>query len=266
MFRKNKASPSDPPYLSDYDTDTNYLDEDIEILGTVDDSFYGDNDYIDSLESQGRKPEDEEHRPNKKSNIMMLLVAAVLFVGLITIMLYTGNTSVDNAPGEQDVSQSEQEQQPNFDGIVVREENGVTYSGNVDGSPVNGTGAILSFDYSYYTGRDGSKVVEDLSPTVGTDTRATGESLSEDEKKRYGDFYQSHIDKVPEGTTYTLDITPVRIGEEYQVVLHLDIPQSKPVSYVQDFKTVKIGDRYYVQNFTSQKLNGSTTSMSRSSS
>lgn len=262
MFgRKNKQKST--PQVSDYSTDSDYINDDIEILGTIDSSFYGDNDYIDDLESRNtsssqKEKEEKEKADKRKANIILSLVAAILVTGMGIFIVSMGSQQPDPEQNNQTVQQDSQNEE-RFDGIVAREQNGVTYSGNVDGSPINGTGAILSFDYSYYTERDGSKVVEDLSPTVGKQVNSGAQPLDDNTKKKYGDFYQTQIDKVPEGTTYTLDITPKRLGEEYEVVLHLDIPNSRKMTYLQKFTTVKIGDRYYVQNFTSQKLKDSST-------
>ena len=125
----------------------------------------------------------------------------------------------------------------NLNGIVVNEEVGKSYTGSELGNPQNGTGAIMSFDYYYYVERDGDKAMQFFNPNV---------------KGYNGPFVQTNINKVPQGTKYKLEITPVNIGKEYDVILTLSIPGRNQVSYRQSFETMNIDGRYYVKNFTTK--------------
>lgn len=236
--------------------------EKIEVFGTYDDLNLDDLDdnYLDD-----ENPSSEDNNDsvfNKKKIIQIGLAFVALLVVLIAMLNIgekdtgdgnsteetTSSQAEDNNSGENDSSSTQNTEKPVYDGIVVREESGMTYSGNEKGSPTNGTGSILLFDYNYYIEKDAQKVLDNYNP---------------DMKDQFSkEFIQSKIDEPPEGTRYSLDITPITTGDEYDVKLHLDIPGAESVSYKQKIKTVKKGDRYYVANISSEEL----TSSSRASS
>ena len=239
--------------------------ENIEVFGTYDDLNLDDLDenYLDD-ENPSSNDKNNDGIFNKKKIIQIGLAFVALLVVLIA-MLNIGDNDTGNGDSTTETTSSQTEdnngnetsasqntEKPVYDGIVVREESGMTYSGNEKGSPTNGTGAILLFDYSYYIEKDAQKVLDNYNP---------------DMKDQFSkEFIQSKIDEPPEGTQYSLDITPITTGDEYVVTLYLDIPGAESVSYKQKIKTVKKGDRYYVANISSEEITGSSRVSSTSSS
>lgn len=226
-------------------------EEDFEVMGTYDNMGLDDDE--DQIEGDG---EDAQGFNISKENLIKILGVGILFlIGILFFVLSGGDdTSTDsqqNGETEQvqqegestndsenasDGNQYDEQVENQFEGVVVREQNGETYIGNENGSPINGTGAILAFDYAYYIDRDAEKVLENFGQEVNSryDTR----------------YVQTRIDQVAEGTDYILAITPEKVGELYDVVLTLDIPNAEQMVYNQKFQVEKVGDRFYVKTFT----------------
>lgn len=162
-------------------------------------------------------------------------VAAV--IGAIVVVLIVAGMVTGG--DKKDDEKQQTTTQGSFDGINVNEQVGVAYIGNDDGAPVNGTGAILAFDYQYYQKRSGEGVIKNFNPN-NTDYSA--------------DFVQNYIDQVPAGTQYQLSITPISLGDKYNVILTVVLPGAEPVKYNQQFTVMKRGDRYYVKEFSSREI------------
>lgn len=190
-------------------------------------------DDILGLNSMDEEPRPSK-KPKKKNPIMFLAIGAIVVIGGGFLVFSTLNSSQESQePAVDDEVNSRVE--GSSEGIVVNEELGVTYEGNDNGAPVNGTGAILAFDHAYYVDRDGEKVLEHFNPDV----------------RSYDDaFVQSHINKVPVGTTYSLQVTPLQVGVSYDVTLTLTIPGEEPVSYLKNVETMEKDGEYFVKTFT----------------
>ena len=158
----------------------------------------------------------------------MIIAGTVLALGIIGAIYFTGDTGSDTEASEQQEEQQEpatDATQPQGDsdssevqlkkkdsGVVATEQIGQEYTTSDDGNPINGTGAIMAFDHAYYSKRDGQAARDMFNPKADAYS---------------ADYIQRAIDKVPQGTTYSLAITPVRIGEEYKVELSLNLPGSE---------------------------------------
>ena len=207
--------------------------------GDMDNLGLGGADQIsDEAVRKANSDEKEEEGVNFTKVIIFITVFVLLGIGAYSLV------SNDNS-GEPPAQEQQSSEQAGGDaadngkktGLVVTEQVGKEFVSNEDGNPVNGTGVILAFDYAYYTKRDGKAARELFNP----------------EAKSYNASYiQREIDKVPQGTTYELSITPQRIGESYVVKLKLNIPGSEPVVYNQKFTTAQRGDgTFYIKQFTS---------------
>lgn len=185
--------------------------------------------------------EDDSDKKGDSSKVVLVIAIAVVVVflaifGFLTLRggnVFESGSSTDSS----DTEITHAEDAPSMDrsnGINVTESLGETYSGNQDGNPSTGTGAILSFDYQYYTERDASGVLANFNPS---------NNLYE------ASFIQGEIDKVPEGTEYSLDITPTQIGRTYDVTLTLSLPGKDSVSYEQEFFVTEIDGNFYVESF-----------------
>lgn len=189
----------------------------------------------------------------------MFIGGTAVILVFIAALYFTGG---DDSSNGDDRSSEQQQEQPREDvnkssddsssndpdgkntvkkkdsGVVATEQIGQEYETDDDGNPINGTGAIMAFDHAYYTKRDGQAAREMFNP----------------EADAYNaEYIQRAIDKVPQGTTYSLSITPVRIGEEYKVDLTLNLPGAEsPSVYNQKFYTKEKNGQYYVESFTSQ--------------
>lgn len=149
-----------------------------------------------------------------------------------------GEGSGSSSDGEGSSGGNEGSGDTKNSGIVVTEQVGQEFSTSDDGNPINGTGAIMAFDYAYYTKRDGEAARKMFNP---------------DADAYNADYIQRAIDKVPQGTTYSLGITPTRIGEEYKVKLTLNLPGAEsPTVYNQVFLTEERNGQFFVKSFTSQ--------------
>lgn len=185
---------------------------------------------IDGMDEEPRPSQ----KPKKKNPIMFLAIGAIVVIGG-GLLVFSAMNSPQESQGPAVDDEVNSRVEGSSEGIVVNEELGVTYEGNENGAPVNGTGAILAFDHAYYVDRDGEKVLEHFNPDV----------------RSYDDaFVQSHIDKVPVGTTYSLQITPRQVGVSYDVTLTLTLPGEDPVSYLKNVETMQKDGEYFVKTFT----------------
>lgn len=211
-------------------------------------------------------PDDEEESKNKEKDSdsgsrfrRMFIAGTILALIIIAAVYFTqGDDSDSSSQGEdQNVSQqddnngdngdngenkedSNEENNPNIkdSGVVATEQVGQEYSTSDDGNPINGTGAIMAFDYAYYVKRDGEAARKIFNP---------------DADAYNAKYIQRAIDKVPQGTKHSLVITPVRIGEEYNVELTLNLPGAEePTIYNQVFTTEEKDGQFYVKSFVSK--------------
>lgn len=205
-------------------------------------------------------PDDEEESKNKGKDSdsgsrfrRMLIAGTILALIIIAAVYFTqGDDSNSSQQGEdqnisqQDDNDGENEENSNEEdssnikdsGVVATEQVGQEYSTSDDGNPINGTGAIMAFDYAYYVKRDGEAARKIFNP---------------DADAYSAKYIQRAIDKVPQGTTHSLVVTPVRIGEEYNVELTLNIPgNEEPTIYNQVFNTEEKDGQFYVESFVSK--------------
>lgn len=211
--------------------------DDIHDVGGFSDDPFGlglpsENDHKEDLEAKNEAY-------NRKMRKVLIILIPVMFIVVLGIAVATmkgggGITTGGGDGGDPGSSRIE----GGGEGVNVNEAVGVTHTGTENGNPANGTGAILAFDHQYYTERSGEGARSHFNP----------EATSYDAA-----FIQAAIDRVPGGTTYSLDITPMTIGQRYDVVLTLTIPGMDPVSYNQDFEVMEADGRYYVKTFTSQR-------------
>lgn len=199
------------------------------------DGQFDEKDYLGiSDNEEGNKQEESSRSPFR----MIVMGATVLIVALIAwSLLGKSDDAGTQQNNDQNQSQTNSRIEGDNEGSVINEELGRAYQGNDNGNPINGTGAILAFDYAYYTDRDGEKARSMFNP----DTDAYS-----------GSYIQQEINKVPQGTTYDLTIQPERIGEVYDVELSLSIPGLEPTKYNQKFYTMEKDGKFYVEKFTSQ--------------
>lgn len=204
----------------------------------VDDDQFDEQNYVDVFDDLD---DDEEPKEEGKSAFatpfrMAAIIITLVIVGAIAFALLSG-TGEDVQQGAQQNNSNDSRIEGGEEGSVVNEQLGNTYQGNDNGNPINGTGAILAFDYAYYKDRDGEKARSLFNP----DTDAYS-----------GSYLQQEINKVPQGTEYDLSIKPQRIGELYDVDLTLTIPGLDPVKYKQVFHTMEKDGKFYIEKFTSQ--------------
>lgn len=184
----------------------------------------------------------------------MIIAGTVVALAIILAVYFTGGNNSDGGnqeatqqstsqenTGEQDGQNSDSQDGDSVNtknsGVVAPEQVGKEYVSSDDGNPSNGTGAIMAFDYAYYVTRDGQAARDVFNP---------------DADAYSANYIQREIDKVPQGTTHSLSITPQRIGEQYNVVLTLNIPGAEPVEYKQVFYTEERDGQFYITRFTSQ--------------
>jgi len=243
--KKNKSTKSSSGDNFDYD-DIDYLSSDEENFSASEyplDSYedVGDDVVLDDdilgLENNDDldKQSSSDNEKTNKSNMMLFIILGVVGVIVVALFSFGGESDTDN--NSQDNGDSgDSKIERNVDGIVVNEKENEEYTGNGDGAPVNGSGAILAYDYDYYTNRDGSEARKHFNPDIDNYD---------------GDYLQNHIDKVPSGTEYDLKITPKRIGEEYDVILSLNIPDEETQSWKQKITTMKKDDTFYIKKIDS---------------
>lgn len=193
------------------------------------------------LDDRGDRPAKAETK--KKSSLgigqKIGIGLTIAIAGLIGIGYVAGNQGEQQQQQQQQQQHSESDSSSNTGGVVVQEQVGKTYTGNDNGNQVNGTGAILAYDYAYYTERDAEKARAVFNPEI-SDYPAS--------------YIAPEIDKMLQGTTYTVSVTPREIGKLYDVVLLLEVPGFDPVQSKQTFETMKVGDKFYVKKFVSGPL------------
>lgn len=230
-------------------------DDDIKVYDITDEDYLNiglDDDVPGSIGVPSTSGNKKNTRSPKDFIVFGVIIVVFLGYAMYSMMSGGDDTTGSGDSSEQTTAQSvaPSSESSVSNGIVVREENGMTYSGHDNGSQINGTGAILAFDYAYYTLRDGTEVIKNFNPK----DNEKNSSNNQTEYVYSPQYVQSHIDKVPEDTTYDLDITPIETGSVYDVILTLHIPGSEDVQYSQRFSTMKVGDRYYVKEFDSQEI------------
>lgn len=262
MARKKKDN--DLPSYEEND-DFSYLDNlDDDLLSTGNDSPLSyedddvdiDEDYIGvnkSSKNSTSKNKNKKEGEKGKWIIIGVIVAALLGTGVAVqngafdefLESDTGQSSSDqssdgnNKQSDGNGKNQEGSQSTDFedDGVVINEKVNETYSGSDNASAQNGTGAILSFAYQMYTERNGEKARQYYNPD------AHGYS---------GEMIQKEIDTtIPEGTQYTMDITPLQLGSQYEAILTLTVPNfSQAVSYKLNIETMERDGRYFIKTFT----------------
>lgn len=109
---------------------------------------------------------------------------------------------------------------------------GKVTSGNGSGDNLTGAGAILGFNYAYYTARDGARARTFVAP---------------DANVQPAEDLQRTIDQnILPGTTYCLRITELA-PDRFNVVADIKRPNSAPSTYVQVITTVNLDGRRFVQ-------------------
>ena len=231
-------------------------DEDENITGSYsgyddeDDFDYGDDDDdLDNLTLTDDYDDEEDVDDGKRSlaaPIAVMVFVALAAAGGIWYAFFRGDNNNQNTTAEQPTTSENfdyggnNNQDPDTDGVTVAESVGVKHSGSQKGNRDNGTSVILGFNYAYYVERSGEKAIKYYNPN----------NLEYDK-----DYIQKHIDEVPEGTRYNLEITPVVIGKDYEVRLYLQLPGTSPVVYDQRYTIAKGQDgKYYFEQFTSEQV------------
>lgn len=247
--RKKKSAPSHDGLFDELDplldSDEDFSPEstphssydDIHDVGGFSDDPFGLGIPDDSVGVDDLKSKEEAY--NRKVRKFLFIVIPLMFIVVLGIAMFvmsggSGVTTGGDNTGDEGMSRIE----GGGDGVNINESVGVTHTGSENGNPSNGTGAILAFDYQYYTERSGEGARANFNPDATSYDAA---------------FIQAAIDRVPGGTEYSLDITPMTIGQRYEVVLTLSIPGMDEVKYNQDFEVMESGGRYYVKTFTSQR-------------
>lgn len=232
-------------------SDDNFDYDDIDYLASDEENFSASEYPIDSYEDIGddvvleddilgiddeKSAKSSSNNSTNKSNIILFIVLGI--IGAIVIGYFTvGGSSSDNADNSnQQEDKVDSKIDRNVDGIVVNEKENEEYVGNEDGAPVNGSGAILAYDYDYYHNRNGNEARKHFNPDISNYD---------------GEYLQNHIDKVPSGTEYELKITPKRIGEEYDVILSLSIPGEETQSWQQKVTVMEKDGTFYVKRLDS---------------
>lgn len=218
---------------------------------------YGDDIDLDDDDSSHSTDAAAEEK-FKKQKIVVIVIAVVIAAYMAFSTFAggddesknegkTGDSGTSQADGEKakntnphergDIAEGDDKSkiEGNTDGVNVTEEVGKTHSGTEDGNTSNGTGAILAFNYDYYVNRSGEEARKHFNPNTPYD----------------GVFIQNEIDNVPEGTTYNLDITPVTLGDKYDVVLTINVPGEKPAKFNMNYQVASNDDGvFYVKEFT----------------
>lgn len=212
--------------------------DDIHDIGGFSDDPFGLGLPSEERPQDDLKAKDEAY--NKKMRKFLLIVIPVIFIVVlgIAVSMMGGGGGVTTGDGGTGEDPGSSRIEGDGEGVNINEAVGSTHTGTENGNPANGTGAILAFDHQYYTERSGEGARSHFNPDATSYDAA---------------FIQAAIDRVPGGTTYSLDITPMTIGQRYDVVLTLTIPGMDPVSYNQDFEVMESDGRYYVKSFTSQR-------------
>lgn len=205
---------------------------------------YGDLDedesgYVPGIASEKKVSDKEQEEFERKSKILKIAggVIAVIMIALIAFVALNGGTSNENNTNQQSQSQEDNKDtnSQGGEGVTVNEQINKPYVGNQNGNAKSsGTGAILAFDYAYYTKRSGKEAIKYFNPDVKAYNAAT---------------IQTGIDKVSQGTEYELSITPKVIGEKYEVKLKLSVPGYDPIIYNQNFDVMKKDGQFYVKSF-----------------
>lgn len=241
-------------------SDDNFDYDDIDYLASDEENFSASEYPIDSYEDISDDVELEDDilgldgesstsssgndKGTNKNNIALFIILGL--VGAILVGYFTVGgklTENNNNAGQEDKVDSKIER--NVEGIVINEKENEEYVGNEDGAPVNGTGAILAYDYDYYHNRNGEEARKHFNPDI---------------RNYDGEFLQNHIDKVPTGTEYELKITPKRLGEEYDVILSLSIPGEETQSWSQKVTVMEKEGTFYVEKLeSSSKIDESSS-------
>lgn len=194
---------------------------------------YGDDDITDSGYVNPNKNDNSDEKDNSKKVLKYGIVGAVILVVIFSVALFSlsgGDGSGGNDGDNQETSQGD------GSGVVVNEQINNAYKGDGDGNAnSSGTGAILAFNYDYYVNRSGEEAIKHFNPDVNAYTAST---------------IQAEIDKVAQGTTHELSITPRVLGEDYDVELILNIPGYDPVSYNQKFSIMERDGEYFIRSFS----------------
>lgn len=262
--KKNNDLPSyeendDFSYLDNLDDDLLSTGNDVP-LSYEDDDVDIDEDYL-GVNKKSKKLSSKSKKEGGKGKWIGLgvVVAALLGTGVAMqtgsldefLESDTGQTTEEQTSDNEDenngdkgntegkVNKEGEGNSPEFEdtGVVINEKVNETYSGNDNASSQNGTGAILAFAYQMYTERNGEKARQYYNPD------AHGYS---------GEMIQKEIDTtIPEGTQYTMDITPLQLGSQYEAVLKLTVPNfSQAVSYNLNIETMERDGRYFIKTFT----------------
>ena len=239
--KKGTATPSDDdddPLADIFGLDDDNLSSEYTPSYSYDDDFMGEEGEFVSTPPPQEDTSEKAPEPKKKKK-WPLIAGSV--VAVILVLIIAGGLAGGGGGGTPEQEKGDETSDSRIEGsnqgVVVEETVGTAYEGSGDGNPKNGTGAILAFDYDYYVNRDGDKAREHFNP----------DATSYD-----GAFIQSAIDKVPQGTKHSLSITPERVGDSYNVILTINIPDSDPFSYEQKFTVMERNGEFFVKSFTSK--------------
>ena len=244
---KNNSQPDDS-HNDDFDM--------FDVIGSSEENLSADQypelsyDDMEDFNFPGEEKEDKSQKDGSSGLRFrrMIIAGTILALVIIAAIYFTQDKGSDNSKaeeenisqqeeGDKDSSHKEDSPQGKGSGIVATEQVGQDYSTSDDGNTINGTGAIMAFDYAYYVKRDGEEARKIFNP---------------DADAYNAKYIQRAIDKVPQGTTHSLVITPTRIGEEYQVELTLNLPGAEsPAVYSQVFTTEEKDGQFYVKSFIS---------------
>lgn len=237
----------DDSELDDFGFDVSDLDDYGDDYNTDDLTDYTDD--FSNLPGDDESDSDEGPKTGKRrTGLSTGAKVAISIVSVIVLVLailfgvgyYMKSKNSDTTSTETTTTQSVQQFDPSTAGKVnVRESTGVTYTGTDNALNNNGTGAILAFDYAYYTERSGKNALSHFDP---------------DNHEYTAENIQAEINKMRPSTRYSLQITPTVIGKSYNVILTLYIPSGTDIAtftYNQKFTVVEKNGKYYVKSFTS---------------
>lgn len=254
--KRNKRNKNNDPQDEDLD-EFAIVDDEEDIFSSESpaldyDDDLDDDELDDYLDRESEKSDDSD----KKEPVSKLKFVGIVAVAVIVLFFILNALGVFDTSGEEENSREEQtqsqEENPSDDqkantgeGIVVNESVGESYNGNDNGNPVNGTGAILAFTYDYYTSRNGEKAREHFNP------EATSYDAS---------YIQNNIDNNPEGTSYSIKVTPRVVGSTYDGELTVRPPGSdKGQTFNILYEVMEQDGVFYIKTFEQSKSSETTS-------
>lgn len=169
-------------------------------------------------------------------------VVCVIVVGLVVAIVVAAGPSADDEPGitlpdETTTTQpADTSSEPTPAKPVAPPTNGevvgvpIEFGPDARGSQKGGAAVIAAYDYAYYVQRSGAQAVGMYAP--GAQPSATSA--------------QNAIDANPAGTRHRLVVTPVVVGQEYDVLLKVTWPGMAEQEFKQKFFTTYSDGKYYL--------------------